>query len=305
VGENGSKCILLLSTKSSGSSALQNLLCASGRVRHVSWTRHNEHETLYWVKAASILGLPQKNMADSEVPIGPSRARAELVRFLTRNLGEAYAPPGDDREMVFEGWRALCRSRAPVFLEKTPHHLHQSSALDLILETRTTVPDVALHVVGLVRNPMDVLYSMWDRRRETPEVHQHEWREAYGNLQKLKERLGDDLTVVRYEDMIDDPSVLEPVCRFAGIPVPERGYFHGRSLQKWSRDPRYGFVLDPDVERLARDFGYSDDELRNETRPGWPVYRCLVKWPYRAVRPGRLLVRAMRKRARERGGRPE
>jgi hypothetical protein len=106
---------------------------------------------------------------------------------------------------------------------------------------------------------------------------------------------------VRYEDVIDDPGVLAPVCEFAGTPVPEKGYFHARSIAKWRSDPRYGFVLDPVVADLAREFGYPDEELVNEQTAGWRAYRQLVRVPYRTVRPVKLLARALRKRARESG----
>lgn len=294
------KCILLLSSKSSGSSALQNLLSEHPKVRVVGRTRHNENETLYWVKAASVLGMPQVGMADSEVPIPRGKARSELVRFLGWNLGPGYRPPGDDRELIFGGWRALCDRYAPVFLEKSPHHLHQRSAVELILECMERCDDVDFLLVGLVRNPMDALYSMWRRRREIPEVHQHEWREAYENLRLLEQRVPDRVLVVRYEDVIDDPTAVGPVCSFAGIDIPRSDYLHGGSLGRWRRDARYGFRLDDDVLSLARSYGYSEAELSNEARGPWPLYRRLIRWPYRAVRPAKLLVREARKRARMR-----
>ena len=63
------KCIIILSSKSSGSSALQYYLSKYINVNHIRYTRHYEHETLYWTKVASALGILQKNMLNSEVPI--------------------------------------------------------------------------------------------------------------------------------------------------------------------------------------------------------------------------------------------
>ena len=294
------KCIVILSTKSSGSSALQNLLCRDPSVRHVEWTRHNENETLYWVKAASVLGRGQVDMADSEVPIPRGRARGELVQMLGRNLGADYRPPSDDRELVFGGWEALCERYAPVFLEKSPHHLHQRSALELILERERSLDRVDFHIVGLVRNPMAALYSMWRRRREIPEVHQFEWLEAYRNLRWLESERPDLVSVVRYEDLTDSSEPLLPVCRFAGIELPQPGYIHGRALAKWRSDGHYGFGLEHRVAELARTFGYRDEELSNDAAPGWPVYRQLMRWPHLAFRPVRLAVRGARKRMRDR-----
>ncbi len=69
-----SQCIIILSIKSSGSSACQNLLSKFSQVSYVPKTRHFENETLYWTKAASVLGLPQVDMIDSEVPISKEKA---------------------------------------------------------------------------------------------------------------------------------------------------------------------------------------------------------------------------------------
>ena len=56
-------------------------------------------------------------------------ARAYLVETLARNL-PGYAPPADDRELVFGGWEALCRHfGTPVFFEKSPQILEQWAAL--------------------------------------------------------------------------------------------------------------------------------------------------------------------------------
>ena len=80
------KNIILLSEKSSGSSACQNLLARFTNIRHVAQTRHFENETLYWTKAASILGKSQIKMVDSEVPIDPVKAKSDLISLLRDNL---------------------------------------------------------------------------------------------------------------------------------------------------------------------------------------------------------------------------
>ncbi len=69
------KCIILLSEKSSGSSAIQNLLANYTKISHLANTRHYENESLYWVKASSVLGLKQNNMIASEVPIDMETAK--------------------------------------------------------------------------------------------------------------------------------------------------------------------------------------------------------------------------------------
>ena len=50
--------IIILSTKSSGSTALQNYFKLNFGFNTVKYTRHQEEETLYWAKVASVLDLP-------------------------------------------------------------------------------------------------------------------------------------------------------------------------------------------------------------------------------------------------------
>ncbi|HYE74680.1 MAG TPA: sulfotransferase, partial [Blastocatellia bacterium] len=192
----GEKCIIILSEKSSGSSACQNLLAKFANIRHVARTRHYENETLYWTKAASILGLPQLSMVDSEVPLPRQRAKAELISLLRDNLDD-YVPPDNDRQLIFEGWRSLCWKYSPIFLEKSPHHLCQWSALELIIECIKEVYDVDFLLIGLIRNPMDTAYSQFNRWRSRPEQVQKQWLTAYQNLLKLKQIVGEQLVIVR------------------------------------------------------------------------------------------------------------
>ncbi len=282
--ESKTKCIVILSSKSSGSSALQRVLKSFPHVNHVSSTRHFEFETLYWVKAASILGLPQVAMLDSEVPIARERAKSDLIKLLVDNL-DSYVTPPDVEELIFGGWKLLCQHHGPIFVEKSPHHLHQWSALELIRKCMIRQPEIDFLIVGLVRNPMAVLYSSWDRMRTLPEANQMEWLHAYRNLIRFHAVIGDRLVVVRYEDMVKNISCLKDVFHFMGVsepPVNER--FHQRSIQKWRDDRFYGFQLSEEVCGLAKKFGYSDEDLTNERSMLWPVYERLPSEAHRAIR---------------------
>jgi hypothetical protein len=261
-GPAARRCVMILSDKSSGSTALQDYLVRFAGGRHVEKTRHNEHETLYWTKAASLLGRPQEKMLDSEVPIAPERARADLLDLLRDNLGEAPAV-ADPRELVFRGWRGLCERFAPLFVEKSPHHLHQWSALELLFECMEASPEVGFLAIGLVRNPIDVVYSSWRRWRSEPQANQHEWLRAARNLQKLTGLAGSRLRVVRYEDITRDPAGLDFAHEFAGVPrsPASRGFLHRDSLQKWRRDSGFRFELDASVRELALQLGYPPEEL--------------------------------------------
>jgi hypothetical protein len=279
------KCIVILSEKSSGSSACQNILATFADIGHVAHTRHYENETLYWTKAASVLGFPQLDMLDSEVPIAAGQARAELIALLRDNI-DNYEPPGDDRELIFGGWKRLCRQHRPIFLEKSPHHLCQWSALELLLACMREAEDIDFLCIGLIRNPMDTLYSQFRRWRSRPEALQYQWLAAYRNLLRFKELAGDKLIIVRYEDMAASLDCLQPVFAFCQVAATDadRHYFHRKSLLQWTRDPRFGFSLADEVIELAKQYGYREGELRNGKKPLWPLYRETLRAGYNAAR---------------------
>lgn len=261
-GPAARRCIVILSDKSSGSSALQEYFVRYAGGRHVESTRHNKHETLYWTKSASLLLMPQEKMLDSEVPLAPERARADLIALLRDNLGGVPAA-SDERDLAFRGWRALCERFAPLFIEKSPHHLHQWSALELLTQCMDASPEIGFLAIGLVRNPIDVVYSSWRRWGSLPEENQHEWLRAARNLQRLVGALGPRLAVLRYEDMVGDPARLDFAHAFAGVPrsPQSRRFLHGESIQEWRRDPGFRFALAAPVRDLAIEFGYRYEEL--------------------------------------------
>lgn len=288
------KCIILLSDKSSGSSALQQEFARHPEVRYVARTPHNEHETLYWIKAVALLGLPQADMRYSRVvPYESSEARRALLHLITSNA-PAFESPRDDEALVFRGWRALCEAHASVFFEKSPHHLHQWPALELMARGVDELPDVRFYFIGLVRNPMDTLYSMWSRWRYVPEKRQHEWVRAYSNLLRFRSLAGDALTVVRYEDVVADPNKLQNLFAFCGL--AERpalcSQLHRDAVQKWKVDARFGFQPSRALVDLAGEFGYEPSALTNRRRPLWPAYRTAK----RAVRSGRQALARLRRR---------
>lgn len=277
-----SKCIIILSEKSSGSSACQNLLTKFSDIRHVSKTRHFENETLYWTKAASALGLEQLDMIDSEVPIDPEKARQDLVSLLTDNL-DNYSAPEDISDLVFDGWNKLCKNYAPIFLEKSPHHLLQWSAIELIIKAMGKAENTDYLIIGLVRNPMDILYSQFTRWRTRPENLQQQWYIAYKNLLKLKNIVGDKLVIVRYEDIVSSLDYMKPIFEFCETKIDnaDQDYLHSKALSKWKKDKMFGFSLSKEVIILARNFGYKEDGLVNDRTLTWPVYRESVRLIYK------------------------
>lgn len=289
-------CVLLLSDKSSGSSILQRELSKHPAIQLVRATPHQENETLYWNKATALLGLHQSFMMDSHIlPMTTSVARQGLVELCTANV-PGYIPPEDDRELVFDGWRRLCHEFRPVFLEKSPHHLHYWSALELMLEADSRLDDVSFFYLGLVRNPIDTLYSMWSRWRVPPEQRQHEWLRAYQNLRLLQRRVPDRTLVVRYEDLVGDPiSTTKEICRAIGVEwQPDIGAnLHQTSLRAWSEDPYFGFRPTEEVIRMAHAFGYPASDLDGRPRPLWPLRRAVGVAARRLRRIGGRLKRRL------------
>ena len=244
---------------------MQNLLCSGTNARHVQHTRHGEYETLYWTKAASILGLPQAQLLASEVPIAPRKARTDLITLLAHNVPR-FVPPNDDEALVFEGWRALCKRFAPVFVEKSPHHLQQWSCLELLASAVRRLPDVEFRFIGLVRNPMDMLYSAWRRWRLAPQAAQFEWFQAHQNLLRFKELVGDRLTIISYETLVSQDGVARAMLNKMHIAGSQArvASLHKNSVLSWKRDAGYGFQLDSTVAELAAEYGYTPEDLSKQ-----------------------------------------
>ena len=297
------KSILILSNKSSGSSALQRLLAQAADLKCVEKTRHFQNESLYWTKAASVLNLPQIDMLDSEVPIAQAAARQDLLTLLQENVS-GYEPPVDDDALVFDGWRQLCEQYQPIFLEKSPHHLLQSSALSLIVDCMKKLEgQVDFLLIGLVRNPMDVLYSAFRRWKTSPEKLQYEWLTAYSNLRELAVELGDRnpnspfnhnpagrLVTIRYEDLADSLAPLFPIFDFCETaPSSEAKRLNRNSLLKWQQDSLFGFTLAPEVIELAKAYGYTDSDLINKPSPLWPLYQSSLRKAHKSTRWAKAL----------------
>jgi hypothetical protein len=222
-------------------------------------------------------------MHDSEVPIQKRRAKQDLINLLKENVDKKCIPIDDDKAFVFDGWEKLCEHYAPVFVEKSPHHLTQWSSIKLILECMEKFKDIEFLIIGLVRNPMDTIYSMWSRWRSRPEQMQYEWLLAYQNLTKLNEILKGELIIVKYEELVAQKSSLEKVYQFLGRDQPPQKILHSKSLSKWRKDKSFGFSLAPEVLEQAEYFGYDCSEFINEGYLAWPIYRELTRLGYKST----------------------
>lgn len=265
----GSTVVILLSDKRSGSTFLERELCSLQEVQHVVYTPHTYNETHYWTKAAQLLATPaQLCSGQRRIKSYGSRraARRSLVKSVQANVSD-FVPPLSDRELVFLGWEALCgRFAAPIFFEKTPHHAHNWGALDLILQWSEQT-EHRVRFVGLVRNPMAVLYSAQRLFRTDPAMRQFSWFEANRNILLMRELAGSGaFRLLRYEDMVQDPeTVFQELCAFIGVNYdPKLGSTAHRDSQAlWQSDARFTLDLHPSVARFARMLGYLDTELSN------------------------------------------
>jgi hypothetical protein len=198
-------CVFILSEKSSGSSYLHramNTCFANSTTPH---TRHFENETLFWTKAASLLGLPQTKMLASEVPFTREQARVELEEFLSTNLNKDMSRYSDEA-LIFDGWYELIQCFGPVFIEKSPHHLLQRSVLSLMKEFQDRYKGkVNVSFVVLLRDPLAVIASHLRRWQVKPSQYQLQWRQAYDNIAFLDDMLTTKSVKLRFEDLIKKP----------------------------------------------------------------------------------------------------
>lgn len=261
--------VILLSDKRSGSTMFQKELCKHPDISHVTYSPHTYFETHHWLKAACILDVSKQEFYGHRPHQGygsKMAARQYMVDCIRGNV-PGFHVPENDQDLVFQGWKALCdRFANPVFFEKTPHNIAHWACLDLILRWME-ITNYQVRIIGLVRNPMSVLYSAYNLFHTHPWERQFAWANSYRNLITFKELLEpEQFHLVRYEDIIAQPKqIFQTVCSFLGL-----GYnnglgaeVHKGSANKWRNDPSFGFQLHESVARLARHFGYTDEELSN------------------------------------------
>lgn len=269
-----SKVVILLSDKRSGSTMLQEVLCRHPEISHVGYSPHTYYETHHWLKGAVLLGMAPETFSGGRTYSGygsQANARAYLIDCVTKNVPE-FRVPDDDKELVFQGWEALCKKFSkPVFFEKSPQYLANWASLSLLLEWLDST-EMDVKVIGLTRNPLSVQYSARELFHTNPESRQFGWLDLHKNLLALKTMLpSSSYLQLKYEDIIKKPSEeLARTCRFIGVSeVDELCHFvHERSLNKWKSDPEFDMCLDETVKQMARNFGYSDEELDNPPKSG-------------------------------------
>ncbi|GAB3535499.1 hypothetical protein GCM10027443_24750 [Pontibacter brevis] len=259
---------IILSTKSAGSSALQKFLVKDFGFQMTTHARHHENETLFWTKVASILGLPQQKMHRSKVPFTNTKALESLKQFCEEgNLG-TLTPENATKEHLFDLYTRLVQQHQPRFVEKSPHHLYNKSNLDLIREyISLQQKDMDFKVIGLVRHPLSVIYSGWDRWRFDCRQFEKEWYLSNKNLLEYKEEL--NIELVRYEDLVAENGAF--MQEKLGLErVSDNFHFRSSSLYKWKTDDKFGHELRAETIALAESFGYSDFDTSTD-KLAWKI----------------------------------
>ena len=276
--------VILLSDKRSGSTMFQDELCRHPDIKHVEYSPHTYFETHHWLKAACMMDMDPTLFSGGKVYGGyggKKNARTYMEDCIKKNV-PSFLVPADNKELVFQGWNALCGEYAqPVFFEKSPQIIAHWAALQLLLEWIKQT-DYKVKIIGLVRNPLSVLYSAEKLFGTDPEKRQYGWVEIHKNLLQLKEQMpSEDFMLCKYEDIIQQPiKRFEAISEFIGVEADSTigSGVHGNSVNKWESDPFFTIQLDESVKEMAYHFGYTDTELHNpEKKSPKLVYRLQRK----------------------------
>tara|TARA_Y100000780_G_scaffold119253_1_gene107541 strand:- start:13353 stop:14240 length:888 start_codon:yes stop_codon:yes gene_type:complete len=273
--------IYILSEKSSGSSFLFRSLTDAMKIKAYPVTKHFESETLYWTKAASVLQLPQLKMLASSVPYTATRARAEIVEFLEQNLG--FLPSHeDDRELIFRGWFEIIKKFGPSFIEKSPHHLLQKSALRLMKEFELEYKDVLnCHYVCIVRNPKDVFLSQFRRWNVKPVELENQWIINYMNWFSFSSSSPESCTLLKYEDLVLNQSeITSRICSALGVESQTTFKESSRKSKASKQSSFFGHTFSESVYHLASLLGYTKQDITGRSNLKWSIYHSYVRFIY-------------------------
>ena len=242
-----------------------------------------------------MLGMPAQLFSGGRVYTGyggTRNARTYMIDCLRGNVAD-FVVPEDDKELIFQGWEALCDTYCrPVFFEKSPQHLAHWASLSLLAEwiSRTSKE---VRIIGLIRNPLSVMHSAEERFGTPSSSRQFGWLEIYRNLLSFAAMLPPGAYLqLRYEDIVDNPtSQFSSVCDFVGVPPCDElgSAVHEKSIYKWKEDASFDLQLNQAVKQVAMHYGYSEEDLNNpveNVRPastfaGQDARRFFQAWPSR------------------------
>jgi hypothetical protein len=258
--------LVLLSDKRSGSTFFQRELLKHPSIQTVKYSSHRYLETHHWLKGAMILNAGEASSNLYKGYGSESNALALLVDTVKLNVLN-WEIPENKSDLVFGGWEALCNEFAkPVFFEKSPQLLASTAALDLF-KSWMNKTEFDVKIIGLVRNPMSVLYSAQELFHTPPQKRQYGWMDIHKNLIEFSSNLSNDqFLLIKYEDMVlNTADCFNNVCKFIGLKYnTQMGNEASReSLNLWKNDADFHFNLSIEVLEMAQLFGYTPSELEN------------------------------------------
>jgi hypothetical protein len=267
-------CVFILSMKSCGSSILQQHIVKVAGARVMAKTRHRENETLYWTKAASVLGLPQIPLENSQVPLPRAKAEEMLARLLRDNAPD-YRGTLSTESDFFAAWTAIVDAYPGLLVEKSPHHLYEPAVVDLMERYADQQTGFGVRFIGLIRNPTDMLYSSWRRIGIVPEREERHWIRSYKLLRSFHERRPDLVSLIRYEDLVRGEIDLVALLGLDGLKAQADSAksFHSKSIGRWRKDRTFGYTPSDEARQLANDYGYTDEEVMNPCVDRWWLHR--------------------------------
>jgi len=252
----------------------ENELCKHPAINHVNYTPHSYFETHHWLKAACILNMPKQLFNGNRRYSGYGSRQGAMQYMIDCIQGNVpdFAIPDDNKTLVFEGWNALCRKFAkPVFFEKSPQYPHHWAALDLLLNWAETT-EFNVRFIGLVRNPMSVMYSAQKLFHTSPSERQFSWASCYRNILAMKAMVSKEgFYLVRYEDLITHPKqIFGQICDYLELDFCDTigSTVHTQSVNKWRDDLKFTLQLHESVVHIAEHFGYEKQDLYNPPKPG-------------------------------------
>lgn len=284
--------VILLSDKRSGSTMFQNILCKHNDIQTVQSSPHTYLETHHWLKGAVLLSKNRVLFSGSKTykNYGSKKNTRTYIETLLKSNLPDYQIPKNDKQLVFEGWEALCDKFAkPIFFEKSPQHLAHWAALSLLLEWIKKTDKYKVKVVGLVRNPIAVQYSAFQLFKTLPNDRQYGWLNIHKNMLAFKSFLKEDqFELVKYEDIIEAPErKISELCDFIGISYHPSmiNEVHGDSRHKWNENPSFNLKVDSSVKQMAYTLGYKPEELINTNnqkinyfnKVGWILNTLFIK----------------------------
>ena len=276
--------IILLSTKSSGSTAIQQYVTTNFNAKTIENTPHHENETLFWTKASSAVGLSQEKLHRSIVPYSLSAGRDQLNSLLKIN-GIEFVFKDWSKKEIFQAYYELIKKNKPIFFEKSPHHLRNFNNLELIFDCKEYLKEkVDFIIICLIRNPMDTIYSVWKRWHYDCSAFEDEWFNSYQNLKKLCNKMPESISIFQYEKLINNSTPLNDLLNQYGILRTNQNqnfHLHRRSIQKWKKNSIFSHQLSSKTIELAKSFGYEEKDLMpNRYSLQWPLVSNYYKLRY-------------------------